>query len=156
MNRTLIVTHTTDRHRQPLACMENLPGEGAEFSAAQLRRLAAGLQAIADDCDRGAGVVIRQAATYDLDALQQQNPFVAYRAEICGGYSTAFRLAALVCHLYNGYAHGVRLDNLLANADARHARIALELMAWYACHGENCPEFMALARELAARAEVAQ
>ena len=155
MNRTISVKHTKSRHNRPLATVFGLPGEGADLNALQLRRLAATLEQIADVCDQGAGLAYNENATYDLKA-EPANPFVEYRAEICGGYSTAQRLAALVLHLYNGYAHGVRLDNLLANADARHARIALELMAWYACHGENCPEFMALARELAARAEVGQ
>ena len=67
MNRTLTVTHTKDRHGNPLACVHGLPGDGAEFNAAQLRMLARGLEAIADACDRGAGVVIKQTATYDLD-----------------------------------------------------------------------------------------
>jgi len=82
-------------------------------------------------------------------AAAPRNPFVAYRREICGQYSTAQRLAALVCHLYNGATYPVRLDNLLASADERHTRIALELMAWYATHGENCHEFMSLAHQLA-------
>lgn len=79
------------------------------------------------------------------------NPFTAYRSEICGRYSTALRLAALVKHLFNGSAHPVRLDNLLSNADEHHARIALELIAHYARYGENCADFMALARDLVER-----
>lgn len=87
----------------------------------------------------------------ELQLGTRANPFEAYRREICGGYSTAYRLAALVKHLYNGAAHAVRLDNLLANADEHHSRIALELMAWYAEHGENCAVFMDLARHLVER-----
>lgn len=155
MNRTLTVKHTADRHGHPLACIENLPGEGAEFSAAQLRMLARTLEAIADECDRGCGVRYPETATYDTQRAQD-NPFTAYRAEICGGYSTAQRLAALVLHLYNGGVHGVRLDNLLAIADERHTRIALELITWYGRYVENCPEFMALARELAERKEASK
>lgn len=150
MDRTLIVKHTKDRHGAPLAVLHNLPGEGADLNALQLRRLAATLEQIADVCDQGAGLAYPENATYDLNA-EPGNPFIAYRTEICGGYSTGQRLAALTLHLYNGAAHGVRLDNLLSNADARHTRIALEMLAWYAKHGENCIDFMDLARDLLER-----
>ena len=148
-NKTLTVKHTADRFGQPLACLQDMPGEGAEFRAANLRRLARGLEMIADECDRGAGLVYPETITHELD--QAANPFTTYRSEIRGGYSTAQRLAALVKHLYNGGAHPVRLDNLLSNADEYHTRIALELIRWYADHRENCPEFMRLARELVER-----
>lgn len=69
MNRTLIVKHTKDRHGAPLAVVHNLPGEGAELSPAQLRRLARGLEAIADECDRGAGLLLNVAVTYDLERI---------------------------------------------------------------------------------------
>ena len=69
MNRTLIVKHTKDRHGAPLACVHNLPGDGAELSAAQLRRLARGLEAIAEECDRGAGLLLTVAVTYDLERI---------------------------------------------------------------------------------------
>lgn len=150
MNRTISVKHSADRHKRPLATVFGLPGEGADLNALQLRRLAATLEQIADVCDQGAGLAYNENATYDLQA-EPGNPFVTYRAEICGGYSTGQRLAALTLHLYNGAAHGVRLDNLLSNADARHTRIALELLAWYAKHGENCIDFMDLARYLRER-----
>lgn len=148
MNRTLSVKHTVDRHGQPLACVDGLPGDGAELGANALRKLAIALQDIADECDRGTGLCHPQKVTYDLKA-EPQNPFVTYRAEICGGYSTAQRLAALTLHLYNGARHGLRLDNLLSSADERHTRIAIEMLAWYAKHGENCIDFMHLARQLA-------
>lgn len=151
MNRTLIVKHTADRKGRPLACVHGLPGDGADLSALQLRQLAGALNTIADECDTGAGLCYAETCTYDMAQLEQQNPFVTYRAEICGGYSTAHRLAALVLNLYNGAAHGVRLDTLLSSADEKHTRIAMELLAWYARHGENCPEFMALARHLRER-----
>lgn len=150
MNRTISVKHSADRHKRPLATVFGLPGEGADLNALQLRRLAATLEQIADVCDQGAGLAYNENATYDLQA-EPGNPFVTYRAEICGGYSTGQRLAALTLHLYNGAAHGVRLDNLLSNADARHTRIALEMLAWYAKHGENCIDFMDLARYLRER-----
>lgn len=66
MNRTLIVKHTKDRHGAPLAVVHNLPGE---MSPAQLRRLARGLEAIADECDRGAGLLLNVAVTYDLERI---------------------------------------------------------------------------------------
>ena len=69
MNRTLIVKHTKDRHGAPLACVHNLPGDGAEMSPAQLRRLARGLEAIAAECDRGAGLLLNVAVTYDLERI---------------------------------------------------------------------------------------
>lgn len=69
MNRTLIVKHTKDRHGAPLAVVHNLPGDGAEMSPAQLRRLARGLEAIADECDRGAGLLLNVAVTYDLERI---------------------------------------------------------------------------------------
>ena len=69
MNRTLIVKHTKDRHGAPLAVVHNLPGEGAELSPAQLRRLARGLEAIADECDRGARLLLNVAVTYDLERI---------------------------------------------------------------------------------------
>ena len=150
MNCTISVKHTADRHHHPLATVHGLPGDGADFNSLQLRRLAATLEQIADACDQGAGLAYAENATYDLQA-PPGNPFVAYRAEICGYYSTGQRLAALTLHLYNGAAHGVRLDNLLSNADAHHTRIALEMLAWYAKHGENCIDFMDLARDLRER-----
>lgn len=69
MNRTLIVKHCKDRHGAPLAVLHNLPGDGAEMSAAQLRRLARGLQAIADECDRGTGRPLSVVVTYDLERI---------------------------------------------------------------------------------------
>ena len=151
MDRVLTVKHTADRKGRPLACIDRLPGDGAEFSATQLRKLARAFNAIADECEQGTGLGYPETLHYDLADAAQPNPCTDYRAQICGGYSTAQRLAALVKHLYNGAAHPVRLDNLLSNADEYHARIALELIRWYADHRENCPEFMRLARELVER-----
>lgn len=150
MNRTFTVKHTTDRRGRPLAVIDGLPGGAAEFSAEDLRKNARTFEDIADACDRGVGAGYPETATYNTHQVRN-NPFVTYRAEICGGYSTGQRLAALTLHLYNGAAHGVRLDNLLSSADERHTRIALELLAWYAKHGENCIDFMDLARDLRER-----
>lgn len=78
------------------------------------------------------------------------SPCKTYRREILSDYSTAQRLASLVLHLYNGN-NPVRLDNLLANADQHHTRIALELLESYSIWGENDPDFMALAEEIKER-----
>lgn len=83
--------------------------------------------------------------------LDQANPYLVHRAEILGGYSTAQRLASLVLHLYNGNRWMPDLPSLLGNADENHTAIALRCIAWYAEKGENCPVFMALAREILRR-----
>lgn len=105
----------------------------------------------------------RQRSIEAIDELQQareafhlatkaiRNPFVAYRSEILGYYSTAQRLATLVLHLFNGNKWVVDLPSLLGNADEHHSRIALECCAWYAQHGENDQAFMALGREILRR-----
>lgn len=51
MSRTLNVKHTVTRHGAPLAVVDGMPGEGAELTPAQLRQLAAALQAAADECE---------------------------------------------------------------------------------------------------------
>ncbi len=79
------------------------------------------------------------------------NPFVRYRREILGYYSTAQRLASLVLHLYNSNEWTLDITTLLANADEQHTRIALACMAWYAQHGENDQVFMELVREILRR-----
>ena len=67
---TLIVKHTRDRHGAPLACVHNLPGDGADLSPAQLRRLAATLLIIADETDkRGGERVLSEVRTYCLDEV---------------------------------------------------------------------------------------
>ena len=72
MTRTLIVKHTKDRHGAPLAVLHNLPGDGAEMSAAQLRSLARGLEAVAEECDRGAGLLLNSVVTYDLEQISAE------------------------------------------------------------------------------------
>lgn len=69
MDRTLIVKHTKDRHGAPLAVLHNLPGDGAEVSAAQLRRLAATLLIIADETDKRGERVLSDVRTYCLDEV---------------------------------------------------------------------------------------
>lgn len=76
-----------------------------------------------------------------------ESPFAAYRHEILGHYSTARRLQELVLHLWND-CNPLYLASLFMNADERHTRIALELIASYTTHGENDPHFMNLAAEI--------
>jgi len=71
MSKTLIVKHTKDRNGNPLACVHNLPGEGAEFNAQGLRRLANLLNTIADECDSGAGLVHAETRTYDPELIAE-------------------------------------------------------------------------------------
>ena len=66
---TLIVKHTRDRHGAPLACVHNLPGDGAEFSAAQLRRLAATLLIIADETEKRGERVLSEIRTCCMDEM---------------------------------------------------------------------------------------
>lgn len=66
---TLIVKHTRDRHGVPLACVHNLPGDGADLSPAQLRRLAATLLIIADETEKRGERVLSEVRTYCLDEM---------------------------------------------------------------------------------------
>lgn len=87
------------------------------------------------------------ASQYQTAALL--SPFERYRNEILGCHSTAYRLQALVLHLWNNDDWPVKLANLMASADERYERIAIELIASYGHNGENDPHFMALGRQLA-------
>lgn len=51
MNTTLTVKHTVSYKDEPLACVENLPGNFADLTPAQMRRLAVALMNAADDCE---------------------------------------------------------------------------------------------------------
>ncbi|MBT0961695.1 hypothetical protein [Denitromonas iodatirespirans] len=93
-----------------------------------------------------------QAASTLADQYQSAallSPFERYRNEILGCHSTAYRLQALVLHLWNNDDWPVKLANLMASADERYERIAIELIASYGHNGENDPHFMALGRLLA-------
>lgn len=79
--------------------------------------------------------------------IEYDSPFLRYRKEILGSYTTAQRLAALTLHLWNS-RNPVDLAFLLSGADQRHQRIALELIASYAEHSESDPHFMNLADEI--------
>lgn len=77
---------------------------------------------------------------------KQVSPFLRYRQEILGHYETAQRLRALVLNLWGGKPANLSL--LFMNADERHTRIALELIASYSHYGENDSHFMGLAAEI--------
>ncbi|MRR49414.1 MAG: hypothetical protein EG825_00640 [Rhodocyclaceae bacterium] len=87
----------------------------------------------------------------DVEGLlidQSASPFAEHRETLIhGGYSTARRLADLSLHLWND-SNPVALARLFGNADTRHTRMALEIIAAYASEGENDPAFMALGNEL--------
>lgn len=51
MNTTLMVKHTVSYKGEPLACVENLPGNFADLTPARMRRLAIALVNAADDCE---------------------------------------------------------------------------------------------------------
>ncbi|MDD5175778.1 MAG: hypothetical protein PHQ05_05075 [Sterolibacterium sp.] len=80
-------------------------------------------------------------------SINDTSPFARYRKEILGTYTTAERLQALTLHLWN-YHNPVNVAALLINADEKHRRIALEMIASYAVWGENDPAFMLLADEI--------
>ncbi len=51
MTPSLKVKHTATRLGAPLAIIDQLPGDGAELTPAQLRQLAAALNAVADESE---------------------------------------------------------------------------------------------------------
>lgn len=75
------------------------------------------------------------------------SPFLRYRREILGHYTTASHLRALVLNLWGGFP--ANLSALFMNADEHHTRIALELITSYTNYGENDSQFMSLGMELA-------
>lgn len=90
---------------------------------------------------------INEATAALAAGAHDASPFLRHRQVILDHYSTARRLAKLTLHLWN-YNNPAELGQLLLNADNRHKRIALELIASYAEHGENDPHFMNLASEI--------
>lgn len=89
----------------------------------------------------------RVTSVYSDMSINDTSPFARYRKEIFGYYSTAERLQALTLHLWNS-SNEVNLASLLINADEKHRRIALEMIASYSVWGENDPAFMMLANEI--------
>lgn len=85
-------------------------------------------------------------ATRIDDADTIASPFLRYRREILGNYSTAEHLRALVMNLWGGQP--ANLSKLFTGADEHHTRIALECIAHYSQHGENDTFFMTLASEI--------
>ena len=82
-----------------------------------------------------------------------ESPFRVHRDKIAGFHSTALRLQAVVLNLYNSADWNkkspVHLDNLIANADAEHYEILIDLLAGYKRNGENDAHFLALGQALA-------
>ncbi|MDO8933355.1 MAG: hypothetical protein Q7U97_13255 [Rhodocyclaceae bacterium] len=105
--------------------------------------LAAALPDGSDDAQRAE----RSIETLREALIDYDSPFLRHRDVILGHYSTATRLQSLVLHLWND-GNEVRLANLFGNADEKHTRIALELIASYTRHGENDAHFMRLANEI--------
>lgn len=72
----LKVTHTVCRLGQPLAVIDNLPGEGAERTPIQMRQLAAALIQAACDCEAALDLSRRWHKTrceYVLGAAPEEN-----------------------------------------------------------------------------------
>lgn len=115
--------------------------------------LAATLPEGTDDSDRAMRGI--DAARVALLDPATESPFLRYREVILGHYSTAYRLQALTLHLWNSN-NKVAIADLFGNADARHTRIALEMIASYARHGESDPDFMRLADEIRDRQKAVQ
>lgn len=91
-------------------------------------------------------VLAEQVAAIGEDQ-KEVSPFLRYRKEIMGNTQTAERLRGLLLNLY-GLRSDRNLNVLFTNADEHHKRIALELIASYAHHGDNDPQFIALAGEV--------
>lgn len=91
-------------------------------------------------------VLAEQVAAIGEDQ-KEVSPFLRYRKEIMGNNPTAGRLRGLLLNLY-GLRSARNLNVLFTNADEHHKRIALELIASYAHHGDNDPQFIALAGEV--------
>lgn len=91
------------------------------------------------------------AAACDLAA--GVSPFRVHREKILGCHSTAQRLQAVVLNLYNdgwwAKKAPVYLSSLIANADAEHVEVLIDLIRAYKRNGENDRDFLALGRELA-------
>ena len=69
MDSTLNVTLAQTYKREPLAVVDNLPGQGAELTPAQMRGLAQALLAAATDCEAapmGTRTYRRQRRDYAL------------------------------------------------------------------------------------------
>lgn len=69
--KTLAVKHTATHKGDPLVVFSDLPGSDAELTPAQIRKLAAALLIIADDCDahaRGVRRAIDRRQDYSVEA----------------------------------------------------------------------------------------
>lgn len=81
---------------------------------------------------------------------KEVSPFLRYRKETMGNTPVAEQLRGLVLNLWGlrGNRPGFYLSALFAVADEHHKRIALEMIASHANHGEADPQFIALASEV--------
>lgn len=91
-------------------------------------------------------VLAEQVAAIGEDQ-KEVSPFLRYRKEIMGNNPTAERLRDLLLNL-RGVRPDLNLNALFSNADEHHKRIALELIASYAHHGDYDPKFIALVGEV--------
>jgi len=91
----------------------------------------------------------REEQAAERAKLPEQNPFIKHRFMLkSAGYPIARNLQDLALHLWNESASECHLGTLAADADAKHWKIATDLIAWYRVHGENDRDFMNLCREI--------
>lgn len=80
------------------------------------------------------------------------SPFITHRAVILSRYGAATTLQDLTMSMWNGSDYPVSLSRFGA-FDSTHCAIALEMICWYATHGENDPAFMQIALDILAQRE---
>ena len=137
------------------------------FNTQEVTRLGAAAQAVLTMIQTGEMFAdhAKDLATEAADRLESAiealqfpgtvSPFLKYRSEVMGEYSTAHKLRALVLHLWNDN-YPVRLSHLFGFSDERHTKIALEMIVSYTHHGERDEYFMDLAQQLREMAEAAK
>lgn len=91
--------------------------------------------------------VLATTAAAVIEEQKDVSPFLRYRREVLADGDMAKHLRALLFNLWGG-RQGLNLSLLFMNADEHHTRIALEMITSYTRHGENDPQFMALAAEI--------
>ena len=75
------------------------------------------------------------------------NPFEEHAGILCQDYGAAQDLRALVLNLFN---NSIKVDMAsVMRRDFRHTQAALDMLLWYAEHGENCPVFISAGRRIA-------
>jgi len=81
--------------------------------------------------------------------IPKQSPFITHKDKILGGYGTARWMRQLVLAMWNGDKYKAGMSKL-SNLDDAHFNAAIELMTWYREHGENDPDFIAVAEQCVA------